>query len=589
MKRREMILKALSAGAFLTLAKPMQIFAGDKKNAILTELTGNQLRFPPVFTNGGTLTLSNSIVNVWPGQSTNVIAINGSFPGPSVVIEKGMVFTANFVNQLSEPATIHWHGLDTPELMDGHPKDAIPPGGNYTYTFPVINRGGTYFYHSHADMMTAEHVYKGFAGFIIVTDPAEAGLGLPAGNFDIPLCIQDRRNADIPQFNYNPAMPDLMHGFLGDTPLINGTPDAFFEVSKTLYRFRLLNGSNARTYKIALSDGRPFHIIATDGGLKDEAVQANSFFLSPGERTEILVDFSQDIIGQSVFLKSLLFTASGGGTYVQGTEMNLLRFDITGNSASGGIVPVTLPPIIYHNISEVKTVRNFVLTMNTGGMNMHLINGLTFQMNRIDWETPLNSLEEWKITNASNMLHPMHSHSHQFQIYSRNGNTNLSPEDKGWKDTVLINPFETVRLLIRFTTYKGIFLFHCHNLEHEDDGMMLNFNIIDPIGIKEESNTVPDDFNLYQNYPNPFNPTTKIKFTIPASQGKLNSDSVSLKIYNNSGKEIYTLADQKLSAGTYSFDWNSTDNSGNNVSSGVYFCKLSAGNSIKTIKMLLVR
>ncbi|HMS65976.1 MAG TPA: multicopper oxidase family protein, partial [Ignavibacteria bacterium] len=110
-------------------------------------------------------------------------------------------------------------------------------------------RGGTYFYHSHADMATAKHVFKGFAGFFIVTDPAESGLGLPSGNFDIPLCIQDRRVADIPQFNYNPAMNDVMNGFLCDAPLINGTPDAYFEVSKTLYRFRLLNGSNARIYK----------------------------------------------------------------------------------------------------------------------------------------------------------------------------------------------------------------------------------------------------------------------------------------------------------------------------------------------------
>ena len=117
-----------------------------------------------------------------------------------------------------------------------------------------------------------------------------------------------------------------------------------------------------------------------------------------------------------------------------------------------------------------------------GGMNMHRINGLTFVMDRIDWQTPLNSLEEWKILNASNNIHPMHSHSEQFQVYSRNGSTDLPPADKGWKDTVLIYPFETVRLLVRFTGYKRIFLFHCHNLEHEDDGMMLNYKITDPFG-----------------------------------------------------------------------------------------------------------
>ena len=573
-----MLLKALQAGALISLAKPMQIFANEKKNAILTELTGNPLRFPPVFTNGGTMTLATSNVNVWPGQNTQVLAINGSYPGPSVVIQRGSNFTANFINNHTEPATIHWHGINAPELMDGHPKDAIAPGGSYTYTFPVINRGGTYFYHSHADMLTAEHVFKGFAGFFIVDDPAELSLGLPRGIYDVPLCIQDRRAADIPQFTYNPTMPDIMHGFLGDTPLINGTPEAYFEVSRTLYRFRLLNGSNARIYKIAFSDSRPFHIIATDGGLKDQAVQVTSFFLSPGERTDILVDFSPYTIGQNVILKSLPFTAPGTGTYRQGTEMNLMRFDITGNTGSGGIIPATMPPINYYNIADIKTTRNFVLTMTMSGMHMHLINGLTFQMDRIDWETPLNSLEEWKIVNASNMLHPMHSHSEQFQVYSRNGNTNLPPEDKGWKDTVLINPLETVRVLVKFETYKGIFLFHCHNLEHEDDGMMLNYKIVDPIGINENNGNIPDEYKLHQNYPNPFNPETKIRFDLPES------GNVTLKVYDQLGKEVSTLFSGYKNAGSYEVSFNA-DRSG--LASGVYFYKLIADKKSFTKRMIL--
>jgi len=573
-----MLLKALQAGALISLAKPMQIFANEKKNAILTELTGNPLRFPPVFTNGGTMTLATSNVNVWPGQNTQVLAINGSYPGPSVVIQRGSTFTANFINNYTEPATIHWHGINAPELMDGHPKDAIAPGGSYTYTFPVINRGGTYFYHSHADMLTAEHVFKGFAGFFIVDDPAELSLGLPRGIYDVPLCIQDRRAADIPQFTYNPVMNDVMNGFLGDTPLINGTPEAYFEVSRTLYRFRLLNGSNARIYKIAFSDSRPFHIIATDGGLKDQAVQVSSFFLSPGERTDILVDFSPYTIGQNVFLKSLPFTAPGTGTYRQGTEMNLMRFDITGNTGSGGIVPATMPPINYYNIADIKTTRNFVLTMTTSGIHMHLINGLTFQMDRIDWETPLNSLEEWKIVNASNMLHPMHSHSEQFQVYSRNGNTNLPPEDKGWKDTVLINPLETVRVLVKFETYKGIFLFHCHNLEHEDDGMMLNYKIVDPIGINENNGNIPDEYKLHQNYPNPFNPETKIRFDLPES------GNVTLKVYDQIGKEVSTLLSGYKNAGSYEVSFNA-DRSG--LASGVYFYKLKTEKRSFTKRMIL--
>lgn len=471
-----MIIRSLQAGALISLVKPLDVFSGNTSNNILT---GNPLRFPPVFSNGGAMTLANSAVNVWPGQNTNVIAINGSYPCPSVVIPKGEIFTAHFINQLAEPATAHWHGISTPELMDGHPKDAILPGESRTYTFPVLNRAGTYFYHAHADMLTSKQVYKGFAGFFIVDDPAEIPLGLPRGAYDIPLCLQDRRIADIPEFNYAPVLTDMTRGYLGDTVLVNGTPDAYFEVSKTLYRFRLLNGSNARVYKIAMSDNSPFQIIATDGGLKDIPVQANSFFLSPGERVDILFDFSSYSIGQSLTLKSLAFASSGGGIYRQGVEMNLMRFDVTGNSSSGGVVPSALTPIIYYDPNDAVTVRDFVLSMVGGGMNMHRINGLTFDMERVDWETPLNSLEEWKIINTTNMIHPMHTHAALFQVYSRNGSTALAPNDKGWKDTVLVNPSETVRVLVKFTDYAGIYLFHCHNLEHEDDGMMLNFKLTD--------------------------------------------------------------------------------------------------------------
>lgn len=248
--------------------------------------------------------------------------------------------------------------------------------------------------------------------------------------------------------------------------------------------------------------------------------------------------------------------------------------------SSGGIIPATLPPINYYNIGEIKTTRNFTLTMNMSGMNMHLINGLTFELNRIDWETPLNSLEEWRIINASNMLHPMHSHSEQFQVYSRNGSTNLAPEDKGWKDTVLINPFETVRLLVKFTDYRGIFLFHCHNLEHEDDGMMQNFKIVDPIGINEEAGNIPEEFRLYQNYPNPFNPVTNIKFDLPKS------GNISLKVYNQFGREVTTLANGYRTAGSYeiSFDADTLK-----LSSGVYFYKLITEKKSMTKRMILIK
>lgn len=325
MKRREFIIKSATAGVFLSASR---IFPGIIKSQNIR--LGNPLRFPPVLQSGENLVLRTTNVEVWPGTTTEVIALNNSYPSPTIIVNKGDNFSVVFENQHSEEATIHWHGLLVPEMMDGHPKDAVMPGQSYTYSFPVFQRAGTYFYHSHAHHLTAKHVYKGFAGFFIVNDEDEISLGLPRGEFDVPLLIQDRRSVNQPQFTYQPNMMDVMIGYLGNLPLVNGTPDAFFDVQKTLYRFRILNGSNARVYKLALSDNSNFWLIASDSGLKDHPAQINNFFLAPGERADILIDFSNYTVGESVVLKSLPFSGTGG-TYPQGLEMNVLTFNIIGN------------------------------------------------------------------------------------------------------------------------------------------------------------------------------------------------------------------------------------------------------------------
>ncbi|HRE09905.1 MAG TPA: multicopper oxidase domain-containing protein [Ignavibacteria bacterium] len=580
MKRRDMILKSLAAGALLTVPKPLQLFANESKNAVLTEVTGagNPLRFPPVFTNGGNMVLAETTEQVWPGQDTQIITINSSFPGPSVVIDKGQTFTANVVNNLSEVITTHWHGLSVPSLMDGHPLQSINPGSSYTYTFPVINRGGTYFYHAHADMLTAKQVYRGFAGFFIVRDPAE-NFNLPSGAYDVPLCIQDRRTADIPNFPYNPGSPEHTWGYLGDTVLVNGTPNAYFEVSRTLYRFRLLNGSNARVYKIAFSDSRQFNIIATDGGLKDAPVQVTEFNLAPGERVEILVDFSGNTIGSNVTLRSLAYSFGGTLPYKQGIALDIIRFDVVNNNTSGGVVPGAFNPITYYNPADVVQTRTFTLTMGSSHP-MHKINGLTFDINRIDWQTRLNSLEKWRIVNQTADYHPMHTHETQWQLLSRNGNTNIAPSDKGWKDTINIGVGETVEVLVKFTDYKGLYLFHCHNLEHEDEGMMLNFEIIDPIGIQQIGTEVPRSFELHQHYPNPFNPATKIKFDIAERV----AGDASLAVFDIRGRQVAELFKGSITAGKYEAEWKPDF-----MPSGTYFAKLTAGNFTKTIKLVLTK
>ncbi len=212
------------------------------------------------------------------------------------------------------------------------------------------------------------------------------------------------------------------------------------------------------------------------------------------------------------------------------------------------------------------------------GSGMHRINGLTYEMNRIDETIPFNQLEEWKFINNTNNFHPMHVHGVLFQVYSRNGNTNLSPNDKGWKDTVLVNPNETVQMLVKFNDYSGIYLLHCHNLEHEDDGMMLNIQIDSPTKVEDENST-PENFELYQNYPNPFNPSTTIKYRLDRPDS-----FVKLSIYNTNGELIENLIERSQMSGVYSIEWNAS-----NYSSGTYFCKLNVDGLLKSIKLMYLK
>ena len=574
MKRREFLIKTALTGAFLAAPK---IYPASKENKNV--FGSNPLRFPPELQVGESLIFKSANVEIWPGTTTQIVGLNNSYPGPTIRVQRGTDFSVLFENQHSVESTIHWHGLLVPELMDGQPKDAVLPGTSYRYSFPVFQRAGTYFYHSHAHHFTAEQVYMGHAGFFIIEDEVESQLGLPAGEFDIPLLIQDRHSSNQPQFQYSPNLMDAMQGYIGDLPLINGTPDAYFEVQKTLYRFRIVNGSNAKMYKLALSDNSKFWVIGTDGGLKDEAVEVNEVFLSPGERVEILYDFSAINVGESINLVSLPFSGFGN----QGTQMDLLKFNVVGNGSSGGTIPQNLPAIDYYDINSAERTRTFKLSHDmTSGPGMHRINDMTYDIDRIDENIPINELEEWKFANVTNNIHPMHVHGVMFQVYARNGVTTLHPKDKGWKDTVLVDAYETVQVLVKFTDYSGRYLIHCHNLEHEDDGMMLNLEI-DPATSVEEESASPESFVLHQNYPNPFNPSTIIKYSVP-DVGTRHTSSVQLKVYDILGKEVATLVNKQQAPGNYSVVFN-----GFSLPSGLYMYKLQAGNFSAVKKMMLLK
>jgi FtsP/CotA-like multicopper oxidase with cupredoxin domain len=294
----------------------------------------------------------------------------------------------------------------------------------------------------------------------------------------VPLVFTDKRVSAARQLVYAPSMMDVMSGYLGDVMLVNGTPDPWLSVDRGLYRLRLLNGSNARIYKVALSDGRPFHLIATDGGLLPAPVAVTSVMLAPGQRLEVCVDFSPYAAGASIVLKSLTFPGGGGmGGPSQGTALDLLRFYVDTTTTGNATVPTVLQP--FTPLSPVRAKRTRVFTLAMSGM-VHTINGQSFNMQRTDFSVPFGDVEIWEYTNTGTEPHPMHAHAALCQILSRSTAALLPPEDTGWKDTVLINPGETVRVLTRFDTHPGLFVHHCHNLEHEDSGMMQNFEVLPP-------------------------------------------------------------------------------------------------------------
>ncbi|WP_233144634.1 multicopper oxidase family protein [Methyloprofundus sedimenti] len=210
-----------------------------------------------------------------------------------------------YKNMLSEPSTIHWHGLHVPQHSDGHPMYSLAPGQSYVYEFEVMNNAGTSFYHSHSHNLTAEQVYKGLAGLITVTDSEELKLDIPRGEYDLPFVIQDRTFNAQNQLQYLHGMHGRMMGFLGENILVNGTPNAEFSVKTCAYRFRAVNGSNSRIYKLGWDDGTPLTAIGTDAHLLEKPETRPYLMFAPGERIDLWLDFSGRAVGSKLVMYSL--------------------------------------------------------------------------------------------------------------------------------------------------------------------------------------------------------------------------------------------------------------------------------------------
>jgi len=489
MKRREFI-KASSLRAITALASTSLLLKAchtdedmiGEPNWIVEGSFDRPLPILSVANSGATLNAQPSLSELLQGKSSTTFAYGVGLLGPTLRVTKGETVNVSLQNNLSQETNIHWHGLILPENMDGHPKDVAQPGGSLQYALPIQQRAGTYWYHPHPHGSTARQVFMGLAGLFIVTDEEESALHLPAGEFEIPIIIQDK-HFDGNNLDYSPNDDEIMAGYLGEQITINGVHAPYLSVATNWYRLRILNGSTARVYNLALSGGHKLNIIGSDGGLLRSAESVSSILLGPGERLDVLVDFSNISIGEQVFLVSNAFSEFN----VQGRQgFNLLKFKVETTTAPSFSLPSTLSTINAINQGQSIKARTFdIAKMISGegdhnGMGKHSINGKIFEMERVDETVQAGTTEIWEFDNKNgDEIHPMHIHGVQFQILERTGGRNqIIASEKGWKDTVLLMPGENVRVIMTFPHHTGIFVLHCHNLEHEDDGMMLNYQIV---------------------------------------------------------------------------------------------------------------
>ncbi|MDX8380905.1 MAG: multicopper oxidase domain-containing protein [Ghiorsea sp.] len=394
---------------------------------------------------------------------TQTMGINGNFLAPTLRMNKGDNVDLNVTNLLGQETTLHWHGMRVPSNMDGGPHQKILHNATWNAAYPVIQRASTNWYHPHAHGSTGAQVYAGLAGMLIVDDAETLALDLPKtyGTDDFPVVVQDRDVATDGTFAYSVSQMEKMQGKKGNTILVNGVIDAVLDVQAKEIRFRLLNGSNSRIYNFAFNNGLSFKQIATEQGLLASPLNLSSITMSPGERAEIVVDFSGNNVGQTFSFQDL-----NSGTALFQTRVITRTLPIT-----------TTPAVLTNTLvllarSQASRTRSFVLSMGQGNV---YINNKQLDITRIDEAMVLNQIEILNIQNTSNMDHNFHIHGAYFQLLSRNG---AAPRvyETGLKDTVYLPANASVEAIIQFTQYtanaNSPYMYHCHILEHEDAGMM---------------------------------------------------------------------------------------------------------------------
>lgn len=452
---------------------------------------------------------------------------NGTYPGPTIEARVGELIRVLWVNGLPlehlflvdptihcgqnapncSPAVrtvVHVHGGNQPADSDGYPEDWIVPGESQLFTYPNNQLPTTLWYHDHALGITRLNVYAGLAGFKIVRDAAEEALNLPSGAYEVPILIQDRTFNDdgslfYPRVGDDPdAHPFWVPEYFADTAVVNGKVWPHLEVEPRKYRFRLLNGCNARFLTLTIDQGPPFQQIGSDGGLLPAPVTVNPLTLAPAERADVVVDFS-GYAGQS-----LILTNNAPAPFPDGGEVELpdiMQFRVgAGAVADPSVVPAVLTGTAAR-IPEGEAIRTVDFTLNES-LNAE-DNSLILLLDEKRWDDALGpkdmprlgTTEIWRLINTTGDTHPIHVHLVEFQILDRQPyDTDLfdstgtlqftgpavPPDDNemGWKDTVRCPPGEVTRIIIRWEGFSGRYVWHCHILEHEDNEMMRPLEVL---------------------------------------------------------------------------------------------------------------
>jgi spore coat protein A, manganese oxidase len=463
---------------------------------------------PPIGPDGDAdyydVVMKPGLQEIIPGTFTPIWGYGGVFPGPTFFAPRNRTSVVRFVNRIPDITSVHYHGGHTPPDSDGVPMmsfgqtSEVSAGslvGSRINVYPNDNPfAATLWYHDHGEDCTAQNVFMGLAGFFLLTpnqtdedaDIRAVNAKLPSGygRYDIPMVFQDRQfNADG-SFQYNNFEHD---GFLGDRFLVNGVIQPYLPVARRKYRFRWLNGSNARQYQFFLSSGHKFVVIGSDGGLLPQPADVASLRMAPSERYEVVIDFSRYPVGSRVYLLNCLQQESGRGPekITMDSCTPLVEFRIARDEADPSTIPDVLDAGVARYISDHLTERPGLQIQNTDirlerGNGAWQINGRFYDPNRVDVVERLGTHTTWTLFNTSGgWSHPLHIHDEEFSVITRNGQP-PAPYEAGLKDVFNIGPNDSVKIAAYWTGEKNIgkYVFHCHNLEHEDMRMMGIFEVV---------------------------------------------------------------------------------------------------------------